>query len=239
MSDSSGIERAGGWLVVVERLESAEIPAPAVSRVTQQTLVSNSVQWSLTGSHSDHRVSSSLPHRPGDLPLVETRVVAHLASHTVSALGDGKTPHHQTVGILENNIERFVLSVPAVFPGHSQRDGSRVHQHGQSLGQTSRLTKCSGGRRNIFIILGISHQVTSSQSGSSPARQSLGKPPAEIILLNVPSPGAAASQPAVPGVQRDNVGSRPGLSTNKPTLDPLPSEQLPVVLDALVDGDLV
>ena len=201
MSESAGVERAGGWLVVVEGLESAEVPAPAVSRVAQQTLVSNSVQWSLAGSHSDHRVSSSLPHGPGDFPLVETRAVAHLGSNTVRALSDGKTPHHQTVGILQNNVERLVAGIPAVFPGHSQGDGSRVHQHGQSLGQTSRLTNCSGGRRNIFILHGFSHQVTTSQSGSPPARQSLGKSPGEIVLLNVPSPGAAASQPAVPHVQ--------------------------------------
>ena len=81
--------------------------------------------------------------------------------------------------------------------------------------------------------------MTHSQPGSPPAGKPLDKSPGQILLLNVPSPGAAASQPAVPGVQGDNVGAGPSLGANKPSLDPLPSEQLPVVLDALVDGDLV
>ena len=100
MSERAGVERSGGGLVVVESLQSAQVPAPAVRRVAQETLVTNSVEWSLAGPDSHHGVSPSLPDRPGDLPLVETRAVAHLGPHTVSALSDGKTPHHQAVGIL-------------------------------------------------------------------------------------------------------------------------------------------
>ena len=239
MGERAGVEGSGGRLVVVEGLQSAEVPAPAVSRVTQQTLVANSVEWSLAGSHSDHGVSSSLSGGPSHLPLVQAGAVALLGPHTVRALGDGKTAHDQTVGILQNNVEGLVVGIPAVVPGLGQRHWSRVHEHGQSLGQTSGLTNCSRGRRNIFVLHGISHQNTTSQSGSPPAGQPLDKPPGEFLLLNVPSPGPATSHPAVPHVQGDDVGAGPGLGTNKPALDSLPSKQLPVALDALVDGDLV
>ena len=77
--------------------------------------------------------------------------------------------------------------------------------------------------------------MTASQSGSPP----LDEPPGHVVLLNVASPGAPASHPAVPAVQGDDVGAGPDLGSHKPTLDTLPTKQLPVVLDALVDGDLV
>ena len=37
--DSARVEGAGGQLVVVERLETAEVPAPAGGGVSQQTLI--------------------------------------------------------------------------------------------------------------------------------------------------------------------------------------------------------
>ena len=137
VSDGGGVEGGGRGLVVVEGLQPTEVPAPAVGRVTQETLVADSMQGSLTGSHPHHGMGSSLSGRPGDFPLVETRAVAHLGPHTVRALGDGKPPHHQAVGVLQDNVERLVAHIPAVLPGNSRRHRGGVHQHGESLGQTS------------------------------------------------------------------------------------------------------
>merc|ERR1711952_489061 len=64
--------------VVVEDLESAEVPAPALVAVTHQALVTHRVQRRLACPHPQHRVGAALPGGPGHL---ETRnIVEKLVS---------------------------------------------------------------------------------------------------------------------------------------------------------------
>ena len=118
VADSAGVERGSAGLVIVESPQPSQIPAPASGGVTQQALVANSVQRSLTGADTNHCVSPSLPCWPGHLPPVETRAVALLGSDAVSALGNGVTPHHQAVAFIQHNVEGLVTGTPAMLLGH-------------------------------------------------------------------------------------------------------------------------
>ena len=53
--------------VVVEDLESAEVPAPALVAVAHQALVTHRVQRRLACPHPQHRVGAALPGGPGHL----------------------------------------------------------------------------------------------------------------------------------------------------------------------------
>ena len=57
--------------VVVEGLESAQVPAPALVRVAHQALVANGVQGRVPGGHTDDGMSSSLASRPTDLQNIQ------------------------------------------------------------------------------------------------------------------------------------------------------------------------
>ena len=58
---------SGYLYVVVEGLESAEVPAPALVGVTHEALVTHGVKGRVPGGDSDNGVSSSLTSRPADL----------------------------------------------------------------------------------------------------------------------------------------------------------------------------
>ena len=62
--------------VVVEHLEPAQVPAPALVRVSHQTLVSDSVERGLGRGHAHHGVGATLSDRPRHLPHVQAGRVA-------------------------------------------------------------------------------------------------------------------------------------------------------------------
>ena len=53
--------------IIVEDLESAQVPAPTLLRVAHQALVAHGVEGSVPCSNSDHGVSSSLASGPANL----------------------------------------------------------------------------------------------------------------------------------------------------------------------------
>ena len=65
--------------VVVEDLESAEVPAPALVAVAHQALVTHRVQRRLACPHPQHRVGAALPGGPGHL---ETTNIVDKQSNT-------------------------------------------------------------------------------------------------------------------------------------------------------------
>ena len=233
--------------VVVEHLQPAQVPAPALVRVAHQALVTHGVQRSLAGGHAHHGVRAPLSDGPGDLPHVETGRVANFTTDTVRALGDGVASHHQGVVLLQHNVEGFVIGVPGIplgdFPGHRRR----VEDQRQFLRKTRSHSKLLRRGWNLSKYLSLWMVFTIMMAMMMGSRPLMSKNSASWMfnLVAITSwfisttSGRSSSDPLELSHVKGHSQVILGRPSHKSSLDTLPSEQFSFITDTFVDDNLI
>uniref|UniRef100_A0A1I8IM88 Lengsin n=1 Tax=Macrostomum lignano TaxID=282301 RepID=A0A1I8IM88_9PLAT len=116
---------------IVQGSISAQIPAPGIRIGSDQGLITDAMQRTVSGGHANHSVCATLLARPVNLPHVQAARVASGTPNAVGALRHRLTVQSKTVVLLDEDVQRTIVGIPGVLNCHLMR----ALRHNKSMNQ--------------------------------------------------------------------------------------------------------